>query len=138
VGFALAAYPVGVERGWFSRISALKRTLAALRFFWNSPQATGPDMTGHMGFYYHFLDMTNWRRAGNCELSTVDTGFLLALMLDAAPYFDQDSKNEREIRTLADALLPAVGLAEGVRRRRDDHPRVDSRARISAVPLERL
>lgn len=37
VGFALAAYPVGVERGWISRISAIKRTLAALRFFWNSP-----------------------------------------------------------------------------------------------------
>lgn len=95
-------------------------------------------MTGHMGFYYHFLDMMTERRAGNCELSTVDTGFLLAGMLAAAAYFDQDSKDEREIRTLADALLPAGGLAEGVQRRRDDHPRVDSRARISAVPLGRL
>jgi len=104
VGFALAAYPVGVERGWISRISAIDRTLAALRFFWNSPQGTGPDMTGHMGFYYHFLDMTTGRRAGFCELPTVDTGFLLAGMLAVAAYFDQDSEDEREIRTLADAL----------------------------------
>jgi hypothetical protein len=104
VGFALAAYPVGVERGWISRISAIERTLAALRFFWNSPQGTGADMTGHKGFYYHFLDMITGRRANLCELSTVDTGFLLAGMLAVAAYFDQDSEDEHEIRTLADAL----------------------------------
>lgn len=104
VGFALAAYPVGVERAWISRISAIDRTLAALRFFNNAPQATGSDMTGHKGFFYHFLDMTTGRRAGRCELSTVDTGFLLAGMLAAAAYFDRDSKYEQQIRTLADAL----------------------------------
>ena len=43
VGFALAAYPVGVERAWISRISAIDRTLAALRFFSNAPQGTDPD-----------------------------------------------------------------------------------------------
>ena len=37
VGFALAAYPVGVERGWMTRADALQRTLAVLRFFWASP-----------------------------------------------------------------------------------------------------
>ena len=30
VGFALAAYPVGVERGWMTRTDALTRTLALL------------------------------------------------------------------------------------------------------------
>nr|WP_306264864.1 glucoamylase family protein [Pararhizobium sp. IMCC3301] len=104
VGFALAAYPVGVERAWISRISAIDRTLTVLRFFWNSPQGTGSEMTGDKGFYYHFLDMTTGRRAGFCELSTVDSGFLLAGMLAAAAYFDQDSEDEHEIRTLADAL----------------------------------
>ncbi|MDF1671165.1 MAG: glucoamylase family protein [Roseovarius sp.] len=104
VGFALAAYPVGVERSWISRVSAINRTLAALRFFSNAPQGTDPDATGHKGFFYHFLDMTTGRRAGNCELSTVDTGFLLAGMLAAAAYFDRNSEDEQEIRTLADAL----------------------------------
>jgi hypothetical protein len=111
VGFALAAYPVGVERGWMTRTDAIGRTLAVLRFFSASPQGTAPDATGHKGFYYHFLDMTTGRRAGLCELSTVDTSFLLAGMLAAAAYFDQDSEEEREIRTLADALYRRVDWA---------------------------
>ena len=104
VGFALAVYPVGVERGWMTRTDAIARTLALMRLFWTSPHGTAPDATGHKGFYYHFLDMTTGRRAGLCELSTIDTSFLLAGMLAAAVYFDQDSEEEKEIRTLADAL----------------------------------
>jgi len=104
VGFALAAYPVGVERAWMKRSEAIERTLAVLRFFWTSLQGTDPDATGYKGFYYHFLDMQTGRRAGRCELSTIDTAFLLAGMLTAASYFDQDDEAENEIRTLADAL----------------------------------
>ncbi len=103
VGFALASYPVGVERGWITRAEAVKRTLVALRFFWKSPQDTSARATGYKGFYYHFLDMKTGQRAGRCELSTVDTGFLLAGMLTAATYYDQESADEQEIRTLADA-----------------------------------
>jgi hypothetical protein len=104
VGFALAVYPVGVTRSWMTRADAIARTLAVLRFFWTSPQGIAPDATGHKGFYYHFLDMVTGQRADFSELSTVDTGFLLAGMLAAAVFFDQDSEAEREIRTLADAL----------------------------------
>ena len=108
VGFALAAYLVGVERSWITRAEATERTLAVLRFFSASPQGTSPDATGYKGFYYHFLDMKTGQRAGRCELSTVDTGFLLAGMLVAASYFDQDSEVEREIRALADSLYRRV------------------------------
>ena len=104
VGFALAVYPVGVTRGWMTRDDAIVRTLAILRFFWRSAQGPAPDATGHKGFYYHFLDMTTGQRAGFCELSTVDTSFLLAGMLAAAQYFDRESEDEQQIRTLADAL----------------------------------
>ena len=45
-GFALAAYPVAVERGFMTRAAAVERTLTTLRFFWNSPQGTEPDATG--------------------------------------------------------------------------------------------
>jgi hypothetical protein len=38
-GLALACYPVSLERGFMSRMAAVQRTLATLRFFWNSPQA---------------------------------------------------------------------------------------------------
>jgi hypothetical protein len=104
VGFALTAYPVGVERGFHTRAEAVEKTLATLRFFWTSPQGAEADATGHKGFYYHFLDMRSGRRAWKCELSTIDTTFLLAGMLTAAVYFNQDAAEEREIRKLADAL----------------------------------
>jgi hypothetical protein len=103
-GLALAAYPVGIERGFMSRAAAVERTLATLRFFWNSPHGPEPDATGYQGFYYHFLDMRTGRRALKCELSTVDSAFLLAGMLTAGRYFDAETPDEHEIRTLADAL----------------------------------
>lgn len=103
-GFALAAYPVGVQRGFISRAAAVARTLTTLRFFWNSPQGPQLDATGYQGFYYHFLDMQTGRRAWQCELSTVDSAFLLAGMLTAAAYFDAGTDDEAEIRSVADAL----------------------------------
>jgi len=103
-GLALAAYPVGVERGYVSRAAAGERTLRTLRFFWNSPQGPEPDATGYRGFYYHFLDMQTGRRARQCELSTVDSAFLLAGALTAQSYFGADTSDEREIRSLAEAL----------------------------------
>ena len=103
-GLALACYPVSVERGFMTRGAAVARTLATLRFFWNSPQGTEPDATGYKGFYYHFLDMQTGRRAWHCELSTVDSAFLLAGALTAGAYFNANTPGESEIRTLADAL----------------------------------
>jgi hypothetical protein len=82
----------------------VERTLATLRFFWNSAQSAKSDATGYQGLYYHFLDLDTGRRAWKCELSTVDTAFLLAGMLTAAIYFSSDTVDEQEIRTLADKL----------------------------------
>jgi hypothetical protein len=103
-GFALAAYPIAVERGFMSPSAAVERTLTTLRFFWNSPQSTDPEATGYKGFFYHFLDMTSGKRVGKCELSTVDTALLLAGVLTVGAYFDTDAADEKEIRMLADAL----------------------------------
>jgi hypothetical protein len=104
VGLALSAYPVGVERGFITRAQAIQKTLTTLRFFRNSVQSTDPDATGYKGFYYHFLDMISGKRVWKCELSTVDTAFLLAGMLTAAAYFMGGTAEEREIRELADEL----------------------------------
>jgi hypothetical protein len=103
-GFALAAYPIGVDRGFMTRNNAIKRTLTTLRFFFDSPQGREPDATGYKGFYYHFLDMKTGRRTWDCELSTIDSTFLIAGALTAAEYFNRDTEGEREIRTLADAI----------------------------------
>lgn len=104
VGFALAAYPVGVERRFVTREQAAARALTTLRFFWESVQGPEPDATGHHGFYYHFLDVETGRRAWQSELSTIDTAILLAGALTSAAYFDGADPVERKIRELADAL----------------------------------
>jgi len=108
VGFGLATYPVGVERGLLSRPEAIERTLATLRFFHNSAQGPEPDATGYKGFYYHFLDMKTGQRVWESELSTIDTACLITGMLVNTMYFDQNVAGEREIRMLADALYQRV------------------------------
>jgi hypothetical protein len=104
VGLALTTYLVGVERGFVDRAHALERTLATLRFFWNSPQSDEADATGYRGFYYHFLDLKTGRRAWKSELSTIDTAILLAGALSAAQYFNRNTPQEKEVRGLAERL----------------------------------
>jgi len=108
VGLALSSYPVAVERSFVTRVQAVDRTLATLRFFWNASQGRMPDATGHRGFFYHFLDVSTGRRAWRCELSTIDTAILMAGVLAAAAYFDRSTDDEREVRTLADSLYRRV------------------------------
>ncbi|HEY4671353.1 MAG TPA: hypothetical protein VIG78_04745, partial [Gemmatimonadaceae bacterium] len=50
VGFALTAYPVGVERGYIARADAAQRTLNTLRFMYDAPQGQQPtNVTGYKG-----------------------------------------------------------------------------------------
>jgi hypothetical protein len=107
-GLALATYPVAVERGLMSAQAALERTLTTLRFLRASPQGNEVDASGYRGFYYHFLDMHSGRRAWDCELSSVDSAFLLAGVLTAAEYFANDSAPQREVREHAQFLYERV------------------------------
>jgi hypothetical protein len=105
VGFGLTAYGVGAERGWITRDQAAERTLTTLRFFRDSKQGDAPSgVTGHRGFYYHFVDMKSGVRFEKVELSTIDTTLLLAGALFAQSYFDRDNAMEREIREVAEFL----------------------------------
>ncbi len=109
VGSALTVYPIGVENGWITRDQARERTLSTVRFFHDAPQ--GPQATGvsgHKGFFYHFLDMQTGHRFGTTELSTVDTALLLGGMLFAARYFDGEHADEVEIRRLVEAVYARV------------------------------
>ena len=108
VGFALSAYPVGIERGWIERSDAVQRTLVALRFFMDSDQSGSPDATGYQGYYFHFLDMRSGKRVWLSELSLIDTAFLVAGVLTAAAYFTADTSAETELRRLANALYHRV------------------------------
>lgn len=112
VGFALTAYPVGVERGWVAREEARDLTLATLRFFHDAPQGPARSGTaGHKGFFYHFLDMETGLRFKQVELSTVDSTILFMGMLFAGAYFDRDDPAEAEIRRLADAIYARADWA---------------------------
>lgn len=109
VGFALTAYAIGAERGFVSREDAKERVLTTLRFLHDAPQGGSMHgMTGYKGFFYHFLDMETGERAGQCELSTVDTALFLAGALFCQSYFDEEDAGEAEIRSLADALYARV------------------------------
>ncbi len=104
-GFALTAYPIGIERGWVERDAALERVLATLRFFQGAKQDTSASgATGWKGFFYHFLDSTTGLRFREVELSTVDTALLFAGALFCQSYFDGSDPREAEIRALTDTL----------------------------------
>ncbi len=110
VGFALTAYPIGIERGWVSRTQAVDRTLTTLKFLRDLP--AGPQASGkgsYKGFYYHFLDMQKGERYDSwVELSSVDTGLLMMGVLFTQSYYDRDDAREKEIREIADTLYKRV------------------------------
>ncbi|HSN69508.1 MAG TPA: glucoamylase family protein [Thermoanaerobaculia bacterium] len=109
VGFGLTVYPVGAERGWITREQARERVLTTLEFFRNAPQGPAAEgMTGHKGFYYHFLDMQTGARYRDVELSTIDTTLLLAGALFCQSYFDRNDPAEARIRDLAEELYRAA------------------------------
>jgi hypothetical protein len=107
-GLGLAGYVVGAERGFLPRREAARRTLAALRFFRDSPQGEDADATGFRGFYYHFLDMATGRRAWKCELSMIDTTILIAGVLTSGRYFSAAADDEPEIREIAGFLYERI------------------------------
>jgi len=109
VGFALTAYPVGVERGYVTRPEARDRVLRTLRFFRNAPQgAAATGTAGYNGFFYRYLDMKTGQRSGSIELSTVDTALLLGGVLFCQSYFNGPDAGEAEIRRLAEEIYERV------------------------------
>lgn len=109
VGYALTAYPIGVERGYVSREQARRRTRTTLEFFWTASQgAASSGVAGRWGFFYHFLDMESGHRYEDVELSTIDTALFLMGALTAREYFDRDDAVEADIRAYADSLYRRV------------------------------
>jgi hypothetical protein len=91
-GFALAAYPVAVERGWISRAQAVDRVRRTLRTF-----DEGKVRNIH-GFFPHFVDMKTGKDCTNTEISTIDTALLLAGMIVSMEYFNDPEIYQRAQR----------------------------------------
>lgn len=107
-GFGLTTYLVGVERGYITREQAAKRVLTTLTFLNRTPKGdASTGISGYKGFFYHFLDSAGLRFQ-RVELSTIDTGLLMAGILSAQSFFDQDNPGEQHIRAVSDSLFLAV------------------------------
>lgn len=108
-GFGLAAYVIGSERGFVSRGAAAERVRNTLEVLLQMPQ--GPEeslVSGYKGFFYHFLTNDKGLRYRQVELSSIDTGLLMAGVLTVMSYFKGDDLLEREIRELAQRLYKRV------------------------------
>ncbi|MBK7938067.1 MAG: prolyl oligopeptidase family serine peptidase [Lewinellaceae bacterium] len=108
-GFGLSTYLVGAERGWITRQQAAERVLKTLEVLKNLPQ--GPAMkgvAGYKGWYYHFLHTQTALRFENVELSSIDTGLLMAGVLSCMTYFNQNNPTEKAIRDISDFLFRRV------------------------------
>jgi len=108
-GFGLTNYLIGGERGYITRQQASARVLKTLKFLLAAPKGAGTSgITGFHGFFYHFLDQQTGLRYRDVELSTIDTGLLMAGILSCQTYFDGDDDAEKQIRAIADSLYRAV------------------------------
>jgi hypothetical protein len=105
VGFALTAYVIGHQRGWITRADAARRSRVTLEFLLQAPQGAQPSgVSGHHGFFYHFLDPRTGLRAQQSELSSVDTALFLMGALHARQAYDGTNDDEARLRRAADAL----------------------------------
>ena len=107
-GFAIPVWAIGVENKWIPREKAINLTINLLKFLLNSEQSENDSATGYMGFYYHFLDMKTGKRMWKSELSSIDTGLLLAGIRFAVQYYDNNNNEEILLRKLADSVTNKV------------------------------
>lgn len=70
------------------------------------PEESG--VSGYKGFFYHFLTLDKAVRFKQVELSSIDTGLLMAGILSAMTYYDGPEGDETSIRNLADSLYRRV------------------------------
>ncbi|HYO84406.1 MAG TPA: glucoamylase family protein [Bryobacteraceae bacterium] len=95
-GFGLSALCIAHQRGYLKRSVAENRAERTLDFFARRAFT-------QKGFYFHFLDCVSGARAFECELSSVDTAWLLCGVLHARQHFDT-----RAIRRLANEIIGRV------------------------------
>jgi hypothetical protein len=93
IGFALAAYPIGVERHWIDRAAAYGRTKLTL-------QSLDTLYPNAHGWLYHFVDWSTGERLWGSEASSIDTSICLAGVLIARQYW-----KDKALDGLADTFV---------------------------------
>jgi hypothetical protein len=92
-GFGLSALAIADARRYFDRDLLRARTLRTLEFLNNGAEQ-------EHGFYYHFINSATGKRVWKCEVSSVDTGWLLCGVLHTKAYWEDEA-----IHALASSLL---------------------------------
>ncbi len=105
-GFGLMAIPVGIERGYVTRISGTTRTLLILNFLDGMAEK-------HWGAYPHWIHGVTGQHVGflgpdDDTVDLVETSYLAEGLLTVRRYFDGPGPEETEIRTLATQLWEAI------------------------------
>lgn len=95
-GFGLSALAISSERGYLRSGDARARAERTL-------ECLVGHVAGKNGFFYHFLDVLTGDRCYECEVSSVDTAWLLCGVIHARQHFDTPA-----IRKLADEILGRV------------------------------
>lgn len=107
IGFQLAAYCIGHERGWADKQELEARVLKVLKNINSLPMGPEPgtSRSGYRGFYYHFLTANSGlRKDSNVELSIYDTMLLMYGVLTCKEYFSDNP----EIQQLSQQLFDRV------------------------------
>jgi len=85
-GFGLTALCIADQRGYMASASVIARVQVALSFLLQMPNENG--------FFYHFVDMNTGQRAGNSEVSSIDSTILMCGILTCRQHFqDQQIVN---------------------------------------------
>jgi len=95
-GFALVAYPIGVQHHWLKRDEALARTRLTLR-------SLNTILPHEKGWGYHFIDWKTGQRVWNCEASSIDTSILLAGVIATERYW-----KDKEITNQANRFIKRI------------------------------
>lgn len=107
IGFQLAAYCIGHERGWADKKELENRVVTILQNLNKLPTGPDADITraGYRGFYYHFLAANaGTRKDPHVELSLYDTALLMYGVLTCREYFPHN----QQIQTLSRELFDRV------------------------------
>jgi len=95
-GFGLTSWCIAAARSWMPADQALGHARLALRFMLEHGAA-------EHGWFFHFLDPKTGARAGDCEVSTIDTALFLSGALTARQYF-----HDAEVTALVDAIYARI------------------------------
>ena len=105
VGFSLAAYVIGVERGYITFDEGYERVYKTLK--------TLEKVDQYKGFFVHFVFQKTIKNVNFKEYSTIDTAILLMGAATAGEFFGKD------VKTLTDEMINKVAWEDFVTTRKD-------------------